>query len=191
MLDAILLFFSLCYVLLPVKRSCPTKGYRQKYKQETADAKPKSSLRYVLRCRRIKLYRVNMMRSMLGNHIYKARAPRATRPRRPAKVVVVRAAEPSEGVTVVASESSVLVAVAEEPERVEVVMVELPLWVEDADAPVMVEDMELESVLVMVEDSESVSVELAELEVALLEAEADEEALGAALLVLSITKGGV
>ena len=105
--------------------------------------------------------------------------------------MVVRAAEPSEGVTVVASASLLLVAEAEEPERVEVVMVELPLWwVEAADAPVVVADME--SVLVMVEDSVSVSEELAALEVALPEAEADEEALlGAALLVLSITKGGV
>lgn len=112
--------------------------------------------------------------------------------------MVVRAALPVEGVTLVASASLLLVEDAEEPVRVEVVMVELLLWwVEAADAPVVVAEEELESVLVAVEDSVedsvSVSVELAALEVPVLEAEAEaeEEALGAALLVLSITKGGV
>lgn len=110
--------------------------------------------------------------------------------------MVVRAALPVEGVTLVASASLLLVEDAEEPVRVEVVMVELLLWwVEAADAPVVVAEEELESVLVAVEDSveDSVSVSLAALEVPVLEAEAEaeEEALGAALLVLSITKGGV
>lgn len=113
---------------------------------------------------------------------------------RPTKAEV-RAAPPVEASTApVASASALELPVAEEPVRedVEVVMeaVLLLWWVAEeraAEVPVVVA-----SVAVAVEDSvsDSVSLALAELSVA----EADEEeslALGAALLVLSITKGGV
>jgi hypothetical protein len=115
---------------------------------------------------------------------YKAKAPSATRPMRPMKADV-RAAPPSEGVTCVASESEELVDDDEERVEVDVVRLEVPLpWCEtadDADAAAAAV-VELESLLVA-EDSVSVA-----------DADADEDeslALGAALLVLSITKGGV
>ena len=84
-----------------------------------------------------------------------------------------------------ASASELELPVAEEPVREVVEVVReavLLLWWVAAEA----------SVALAVEDSVSVSVSLAEAELSVAEAEAeDEESLGAALLVLSITKGGV
>ena len=112
--------------------------------------------------------------------------------------MVVRAAPPVEAATEpVASASELEVPEAEEPVLVEVVMEEvLLLWWVAEEAAAEVPVVELESVAEAVEDSVLVSlaVSLAELELSLAEAEAEEEeslALGAALLVLSITKGGV
>ena len=96
-----------------------------------------------------------------------------------------------------ASASELELPVAEEPVRevVEVVReaVLLLWWVAEAEAAEEVPVVEA-SVELAVEDSVSVSVELALAELSVAEAEAEEEeslALGAALLVLSITKGGV
>jgi len=129
---------------------------------------------------------------------YNARAPRATRPRRPAKVEV-RAAPPSDSVTSCASESESESPVGEAVDpRVEdeVVMlaVLLPEWLVAEEAMAAVEEvMLMESVLVMLMDS--VSLAVLELSVVLEAAEEDsmedELALGAALLSLSMTKGGV
>jgi hypothetical protein len=103
----------------------------------------------------------------------------------------VRGAPPSEAVTCVASESEELVDDDEERVEVDVVRPEVPLlWcVADDAAATTAAVVELESLLVA-EDSVSVAVSV------LTEADADAEedeslALGAALLVLSITKGGV
>ena len=125
---------------------------------------------------------------------YKANAPSATRPMRPTKAEV-RAAPPVEASTApVASASELRVEEAPERVEVEVVMEEVPLlwWVAD-EAAAAAAVVELEPVLVA-EESVSVSVALPELELLVAEAEAEEEesvTLGAALLVLSITKGGV
>lgn len=107
----------------------------------------------------------------------------------------MRAALPSDGVTLCASsslpEDEVLEAVEEEREEVEVVMedVLLPEFVAEAEAaaPVVEED---ESVSVAVLE---LSVPVEELSVAVAEAEEEESLalLGAALLSLSMTKGGV
>jgi hypothetical protein len=111
----------------------------------------------------------------------------------------VRAAPPSEAVTCVASESEELVDDDEERVEVDVVRPEVPLlWcVADDAAATTAAVVELESLLVA-EDSVSVAVsvltELAVLELSVADADAEEDeslALGAALLVLSITKGGV
>lgn len=120
--------------------------------------------------------------------------------------MVAREAPPSEAATVWASlslsESDVLVAEVEE--RVEVVMEEVLLleFVGEADAAAEVEEWKrpvtvlAESVSVSV--SLSVSLAVLELSVSLAVEEAVEEAeevssvlLGAVLLSLSITKGGV
>ena len=95
----------------------------------------------------------------------------------------------------VASASALELPVAEEPVRevVEVVReaVLLLWWVAEAEAAEEVPVVEA-SVELAVEDSVSVSVSLALAELSVAEAEAEEEeSLGAALLVLSITKGGV
>lgn len=116
---------------------------------------------------------------------------------RPTKAEV-RAAPPVEASTApVASASALELPVAEEPVRevVEVVReaVLLLWWVAAEEAAEEVPVVEA-SVALAVEDSVSVSVSLAEAELSVAEAEAEEEeslALGAALLVLSITKGGV
>jgi hypothetical protein len=136
----------------------------------------------------------------MGKGDYKAKAPRATRPIRPMKADV-RAAPPSEATTDVASASEELVDDGDERVEVDVVRPEVPLlWcVADDTAATTAAVVELESVLV-VEDSASVAlsvaIELAALELLVADADADAEedeslALGAALLVLSITKGGV
>jgi hypothetical protein len=118
---------------------------------------------------------------------------------RPTKAEV-RAAPPVEASTApVASASELELPVAEEPVREVVEVVReavLLLWWVAEEAAAAVPVVELESVAEAVEDSVSVSlaVSLAELELSVAEAEAEEEeslALGAALLVLSITKGGV
>ena len=114
---------------------------------------------------------------------------------RPTKAEV-RAAPPVEASTApVASASALELPVAEEPVRevVEVVReaVLLLWWVAAEEAAEEVPVVEV-SVALAVEDSVSVSVSLAEAELSVAEAEAEEEeSLGAALLVLSITKGGV
>lgn len=114
---------------------------------------------------------------------------------RPTKAEV-RAAPPVEAWTApVASASELELPVAEEPVRevVEVVReaVLLLWWVAAEEAAEEVPVVEA-SVALAVEDSVSVSVSLAEAELSVAEAEAEEEeSLGAALLVLSITKGGV
>lgn len=139
--------------------------------------------------------------SQMSSIDYKARAPRATRPRRPAKVEV-RAAPPSDSVTSCASSESESPVAEGEPRVVEEVMLavlllEWPVAEETAAVPVVEETMLLESVLVMLME-ESDSVSLAVLELSVMEEAADdateeeeELALGAALFVLSITKGGV
>jgi hypothetical protein len=105
----------------------------------------------------------------------------------------VRAAPPVEASTApVASASELLVAEAPERDEVDVVMEEVPLlwWAAD-EAAAATPVVELEPVLVA---EDSVSVTPAKLELSVAEAEAEDEesvTLGAALLVLSITKGGV
>jgi hypothetical protein len=123
---------------------------------------------------------------------YKAKAPSATRPMRPMKAEV-RAAPPSEAVTCVASASEEPVDDDDERVEVDVVRPEVPLlWcVADDAAATTAAVVELESVLVA---EDSVAMELAALELLVADADAEEDeslALGAALLVLSITKGGV
>jgi len=115
------------------------------------------------------------------------------------KKAEVRAAPPVEASTApVASASALELPVAEEPVRevVEVVREEVLLlwWVAEEEVAAAAADEAVESVAVDDSVSVSVSVALPVLELSVAEAEAEEEVsvgTGAALLVLSITKGGV
>lgn len=143
-------------------------------------------------------YLFNINRS-INQSTYKASAPTATSPSNPAKVVAeeTRPAPPSDSSTFCTSEPPEAEAVEPRVED-EVVMlaVLLPdMWdeAEEAMAPAVEEVIMLESVMVMLMLlMESVVLELSlAVEDAMEEDAMEELALGAALLVLSITKGGV